>query len=133
MRGLIGMIETSQVLERERRVFDRNRRAVEDRDVLFCQGMAVFEPPVGNAPSCQIPAPADQLDCFKRSQVAFGEPVERKTAAAGWRYQRKLLDTKVFGLALELLGAAGSAALKTAVEYLDGLLFEPIKRSYART
>ena len=99
---LIGMPEPSQVLERVRRVLDRNRRPVEDRQVLHRNCVPVFEAAIRNATAGQIPAPADQVDGLKRAKVGFREFVERVASAAGRRYQRKLLHNKVFRLTLEL-------------------------------
>ena len=86
----IGMPQPSQVLERVRRVLDRNRRPVEDRQVLHRQRVPVFEAAIRNTTAGQIPAPADQVDGLKRAKVGFREFVERVASAAGRRYQRKL-------------------------------------------
>ena len=96
------MRQAADWLELEVRSGCKVGRPIDDRQILDCRGMPVFQARVADAPAGQVPAPADRLDGFDRSQAALREPVEHVATRSARRNQGQLLDSKVFRLALEL-------------------------------
>src|SRR5205823_3192400 len=89
-------------LEVEACLVQRTFGAVDDAQVLDRQRVPVLQATKAEAPSREVPPPADRLDRFEGSHAALGQPVECEPPPVTAVDKRKLLDLKIFGQALQL-------------------------------